>query len=159
MASARVNDIAENLDFAMASNREVVGLVSEAQRSDSSVTHMSQKVGATLAAVRECYDYCAADLKEDFLTNKRQNAYYPFHPDSLAPGKTFHELAQVIKGAVLDFSGKGRRLPPHKTTNPRPLARLSQRPRHHCPSTETTPSSVSAETHAIFPDSPAMPLL
>jgi hypothetical protein len=95
MASARLKDIAENLDFAMASNREVIGLVAEAQRTDSTVSHISQKAGVTLAAIRECYDYCAADLRDDFLTNKKRIAYYPFHPDSLVVGKTFHELEQT----------------------------------------------------------------
>lgn len=83
MAARRKDDVLSNLAFSFESNRELNTLISEAQRTDEAVKHISQKAAAILASVRECYDYCASDIKDDYLLGERQKVYYPFHPDSL----------------------------------------------------------------------------
>lgn len=95
MSAARIKDIISNLDFAHESNRELSTLISEAQKIDGAVKHVSQKAAAILAALRECFDYCIADIKNDFLAHETRKVYYPFHPDTLGKGKPLYGLLQT----------------------------------------------------------------
>ncbi|WP_036299830.1 hypothetical protein [Methylotenera sp. L2L1] len=92
MPVARVNDIKANLEFAFDSNRELSTLIADAQRDDQSIKYLSQKSAAILAAVRECFDYCISDIRDDYLPSETQRVYYPFHPDTLQRGKPLHKL-------------------------------------------------------------------
>jgi len=92
MTAAREKDIKGNLEFAFDSNRELSTLIADAQRDDKSIKYLSQKAAAILAAVRECFDYCISDIRDDYLPNETQRVYYPFHPDTLQRGKPLNKL-------------------------------------------------------------------
>lgn len=95
MAAKRISDIQSNLSFAKDSWRDVQALIVEAQRVDGQVKHIAQKTGTILQATRECFDYCAKDIVEDFIPGFTGNAYFPFHPDSLSRGKALYPLQQT----------------------------------------------------------------
>lgn len=110
MTAARIKDIRDNIAYADDAWRELSDLVAEAQRADNQVKHIGQKAGAVLQAARECFDYCAADLRDDFLA-KNVSAYFPFHPDSLSKGKPFHDLRSIeprLYDALLSLSERIR---------------------------------------------------
>lgn len=95
MPAVRAKDINGNLEFAFDSNRELSTLIADAQRDDSNIKYLSQKSAAILAAVRECFDYCISDIRDDYLPAETQRVYYPFHPDSLQRGKPLHKLTSI----------------------------------------------------------------
>ena len=99
MKAKRVPEIESSLAFAKSANAELSGLIADAQKSDGTVDFIGHKVGAILQGARQCYDYCAADLRDDFLGNSALRAYYPFHPDSLAKGKPFYQLSDSAPAA------------------------------------------------------------
>lgn len=94
MASKRIPDIKSSLEFANDSWREIQRLISDAQEEDGKVKHIGHKAGVVLQATRQCFDYCAADIAEDFMPSFKGNTYYPFHPDSLGKGRPFHALSE-----------------------------------------------------------------
>ena len=109
MTHKRITSIKSSLEFAMDSNRELSELISEAQKLDGTVRHIGHKAGSILLATRKCFDYCAADLRDDFLGDGDKPVYYPFHPDSLGKGKPFYILrttATPIYDCLLAISQK-----------------------------------------------------
>lgn len=73
------------------------------------VNFIAQKVGAILQATRECFDYCAADIRDDLIPGEDRTAYYPFHPDTLWKGKPLHPLHTThpsLYGCLLDIANK-----------------------------------------------------
>ncbi len=92
MNAKRTSEIANSLAFARRSLNDLLHLIVKAQREDSSVEFIGHKTGAILQTVRQCFDYCAADLRDDFLDKPQAKVYYPFHPNSLDKGKPLHEL-------------------------------------------------------------------
>ncbi len=92
MTHKRIPSIKSSLEFAMDSNRELSQLISEAQRLDGTVKHIGHKAGVVLLATRKCFDYCAVDIRDDYLGDKDKTVYYPFHPYSLGKGKPFYVL-------------------------------------------------------------------
>ena len=105
MSAERVSHIQSNIEFAFAENRALHMLISEAQKKDGTVGFMAQKVGGILQATRECFDYCAADIREDFIPGEKRIPYYPFHPETLGKGKALHPLHMTqahLYGCLLD---------------------------------------------------------
>jgi len=92
VSSSRTTEISTSLKFARTSLNELLDLIADAQVRDASIEFIGHKVGNILQSVRQCYDYCAADLRDDFLNKPKISVYYPFHPDSLSRGKALYEL-------------------------------------------------------------------
>lgn len=88
----RIDDVRSNIDFAMEQNRELSELIGDAQKNDTQVRFISQKSGSILSTLRECYDYSIADIRDVFFPKERRRVYFPFHLDSLSPGKPLYEL-------------------------------------------------------------------
>lgn len=93
MTPKRMADIKSSLIFGTECWRELQVLIGAAQEKDNEVTHIGHKTGVILQSVRQCFDYCAADIADDFISTYNGNIYYPFHPDSLGKGRPFHALS------------------------------------------------------------------
>lgn len=92
MSAIRTDSIRSNIDFAFESNKELSQLIASAQKDDGKVKFIGHKAGNILGAVRECFDYCIADIKDDFGGNSSRSWYFPFHPDTMGKGKPLHTL-------------------------------------------------------------------
>jgi len=63
----RAKDIQEKLTYALEEYKELQKKVSDAQKNDTSIRFIGQKVGSILSACHECFDYCANDIVDTFV--------------------------------------------------------------------------------------------
>ena len=67
MTAERASHIQSNIEFAFSENRALLKLIAEAQKTDGTVNFIAQKAAAILQATRECFDYCAVDIRDDLI--------------------------------------------------------------------------------------------
>lgn len=109
MSAERASHIQRNIDFAFSENRALHALMAEAQKTDGAVNFIAQKAGAILQATRECFDYCAADIRDDLIPGEGRTAYFPFHPDTLGKGRPLYPLQAThpsLYGCLLEIANK-----------------------------------------------------
>jgi len=72
------------LGFAQIKLRHLQDELHKARTEEKSIEYLGQKIGEILSACRECFDYCAHDISEAFVTGAPNQIYFPFTMESLA---------------------------------------------------------------------------
>lgn len=118
---SRVQDIKEKLAYTQTKLAALKEELAAAQKSGTDVNHIGQKVGDILSGSRECFDYCAKDIADQFIatspntkvaasyTSGKAKAYFPFYQTQLTGNSLFSELAStapLLHSHLLDLASK-----------------------------------------------------
>ena len=102
---SRSADIRDKLTYTLLKFHELSDKVRAAQISEGEVPYIAQRVGDILSGCRECFDYCARDIADRYISTSsnqklviryvagKEKAYFPFFSDQLKSGKLFFELS------------------------------------------------------------------
>jgi hypothetical protein len=117
----RADDIKQKLAFSLLKYNSLQDEINVSQKQDAEIAFIGQKTGEILSACRECFDYCAKDMADTFVsqsTNQRMvsrylsgvaKAYFPFFRSQLSRGALFYELtttAPALHAHLLDLASK-----------------------------------------------------
>lgn len=101
----RDKDIKANLEYAKAKQKELSNLLFESRMKEQPINHIANLAADVLSNVTECFDYCAKDIYERYLSDKLNpkekkglKVYFPFYEN-----QNFLTLLQKYKKPVYNF--------------------------------------------------------
>lgn len=165
----RAQDIKDKLAYTLLKYNSLNDEISAAQKEDKEVPFVGQKTGDILSGCRECFDYCAKDMADTFVTqsanrkvvdsyvNGDTNAYFPFYKSQLKNGKLFFELsttAPALYHHLLNLTAKieAKQIIPNTMASygvPTEVNNLVNEKKHD--KITTAKIRENAATHVMFP--------